>query len=179
MKPAIGSLGHVGLHVRDLEQSKRFYHDILGLQITDEDPERGMVFLSAQPEAEHDELLIVGGRNVGEDARVVQQVSFRCDTYQDVVEFYRRLTENGVPIERVVSHGIAVGIYCYDPDGNRCEVYWSTGLKARQPYIEPIDLSRPTEEVMRQIEESVRQYGETGYVDPSFAPPPSGAGATR
>ena len=30
--PAISKLGHVGLHVKDLEREKHFYRDILGLE---------------------------------------------------------------------------------------------------------------------------------------------------
>ena len=51
--PAIGKLGHVGLHVKDLERQKHFYRDILGLEVTDEDPNMGVVFLSARPAEEH------------------------------------------------------------------------------------------------------------------------------
>ncbi|HEX2173768.1 MAG TPA: VOC family protein [Dehalococcoidia bacterium] len=163
--PAVASLGHVGLHVTDIERSKHFYHDILGLRVTDEDPERGMVFLSARPDDEHHELLLMAGRNVGREAKVVQQVSFKCDSLEDLISFHRRLNEEGVQIDRVVSHGIALGIYCFDPDGNVCEVYWSTGLKARQPWIERVDLSRPPDELMRDVEASVRRYGSEGYIN--------------
>ena len=38
--------------------------------------------------------------------------------------YYRRLRENQVPIDMTVSHGNAIAAYFYDPDGNRCEVYW-------------------------------------------------------
>jgi hypothetical protein len=61
-----------------------------------------------------------------------------------------------------------VAVYFYDPEGNRCEVYWGTGLEARQPYLVGLDLDRPADELMTDIQESVRQYGETGYVDPRF-----------
>ena len=165
--PNIARLGHVGLHVNDLEKQKHFYHDILGLQITDEDPALGMVFLSARPEEEHHEFLLCKGRNVGQDAMLLQQVSFRCNSLDDVVGFYRRFKEHDVKFDMIVSHGNAVGIYCYDPEGNRCEVYWNTGLKARQPYLEGVDLDRPPQDLLREIEESVRLHGETGVVDMS------------
>ena len=59
----ISGLGHVGIHVQDLEASRKFYSELLGLTVTDESPELGMVFLSAQPEVEHHELLLCGGRD--------------------------------------------------------------------------------------------------------------------
>ena len=53
---------------------------ILGLEVTDEDLDMGVVFMSARPAQEHHELALVSGRNVGAEALVLQQVSFRCDT---------------------------------------------------------------------------------------------------
>lgn len=166
--PAISKLGHIGLHVKDLERAKRFYRDILGLQVTDEDLDKGVVFLSARPEQEHHELALFAGRNVGTDAAVLQQVSFRCDTLDDVIGFHRRLREHGVPIEMTASHGNAIGLYSFDPEGNRCEIYWGTGLVARQPYLESVDLTQPKAEIMRRVEASVREHGATGFSDPTI-----------
>jgi len=158
-------LGHVGLHVQDLEKAKAFYRDIIGLTITDEDPELGMVFMSAQPEVEHHELLLCRGRNAGADARVVQQISFRCNSLDDVIGYYRRFKENGVKLDMVISHGNAVGVYAFDPEGNRIETYWNTGLKAKQPYGVRIDLDKPADELIKEIEASVAKYGATGFID--------------
>jgi catechol-2,3-dioxygenase len=166
--PSIARLGHVGLHVDDLEQQKEFYRDVLGLTVTDEAPGAGMVFMSARPSEEHHELLLCKGRTAPRDARLVQQVSFRCDRLQDVQEYYRRFRDRQIPIDMTVSHGNAVAIYFYDPEGNRCEVYWGTGLEARQPYLVGLDLDKPADVLMQEIEASVRKYGDTGYVDPSF-----------
>ena len=85
--PKVMSLGHVGLYVRDIERSKAFYRDILGLQISDENPKTGSTFMTAKGRLEeHHELLLVPGR---EDGKVVQQISFRCASLADVKEFYR------------------------------------------------------------------------------------------
>jgi len=152
--------------VHDIETEKAFYRDVLGLFVTDEEPKMGMVFLSARPEDEHHELLICGGRNVDDrDAQLLQQVSFRCNSLDDVVGYYRRFREEKVPIDMIVSHGNAVGLYFRDPEGNRCEVYWNTGLKARQPYLEMVDLDEPADEIIRKIRDSVAEHGEQGIVD--------------
>jgi len=164
-EPSIARLGHVGIHVHDLEKEKAFFRDVVGLQVTDEDPGLGMVFMSARPEVEHHEFLLCGGRNVDESARVVQQVSFRCNSLDDVYGYYHRFREKGVKFDRMVSHGNAVSIYFYDPEGNRCEVYWNTGFKAKQPFGQKIDLATPKEELMAEVEEYAVKYGETGYVN--------------
>ncbi|MBX5493684.1 MAG: VOC family protein [Chloroflexi bacterium] len=166
--PSIARLGHVGLYCNDLDAQKRFYHEVLGLTVTDEDPQAGMVFLSARPAEEHHELLLCRGRTAPADAQLVQQVSFRCHGLQDVVEYHDRLRQAGAKIEMVVSHGNAIGLYFRDPENNIVEVYCGTGLEARQPYLEEVDLSQPPERIMEQIRASVAEHGTTGYVDPEF-----------
>jgi catechol-2,3-dioxygenase len=163
--PSIAKLGHVGLHVQDIEKEKAFYRDVLGLTVSDENPELGMVFMSSRPDDEHHELLLCRGRNVGSDARLVQQISFRCNSLEDVLGYYRRFKEHGVKIDVILSHGNAIGVYALDPEGNRFEVYWATGLKAKQPYGIRMDLEKPAEELIKEVEEQVRKYGDTGFVD--------------
>jgi catechol-2,3-dioxygenase len=163
----VARLGHVGLHVQDLEKQKAFYRDIIGLTVTDEDSERGLVFMSSRPDEEHHELLLCRGRNVGEDARVVQQISFRCDSFEDVLEFYRRFKQSGVKFDVILSHGNAVGVYIFDPEGNRIETYWNTGLIAKQPYGEVIDLEQSPAQLLEHIKEHVERYGSTGFIDAS------------
>jgi catechol-2,3-dioxygenase len=167
----VARLGHVGLHVQDLEQQRTFYRDIIGLTVTDEDEERGLVFMSSRPNEEHHELLLCRGRNVGNEARVVQQISFRCDSFDDVVGFYERFKEHGVKFDVILSHGNAVGVYVFDPEGNRIETYWNTGLTAKQPYGEVLDLEQPGAQLLEHIKEHVARYGGTGFIDPSRLAP--------
>jgi catechol-2,3-dioxygenase len=147
--PKVTSLGHVGLYVHDIERSKAFYRDILGLQVSDESPQTGSTFMTAQDRlAEHHELLLVPGR---EDGRVVQQISFRCASLGDLKEFHRLFLAQKIPIHRIVSHGNAIGIYFQDPDGNQVEVYWPTCKDWPQPFGKPIDLSASDEEIMARL----------------------------
>ena len=123
-------------------------------------------FFRSAAEEEHHEFLICGGRNVEDkDALLLQQVSFRCNSLEDVIGYYRRFKQHNVQFDMIVSHGNAVGLYFRDPEGNRCEVYWPTGLKARQPYLEMVNLDEDPDEIMRKIKESVAEHGEQGVVD--------------
>jgi catechol 2,3-dioxygenase-like lactoylglutathione lyase family enzyme len=164
--PSIARLGHVGIHCKDLEAQKAFYRDVLGLQVTNEDPNVGMVFLSARPQEEDHELLLCAGRDV-DDVLLLQQMSWRCNDLADVIGFYERLKQHGVKFDMIVSHGNAVGMYFRDPEENRLEIYWATGLDAKQPYLEKVDLGESPDEIMRKIRESVAQHGKTGIVDMS------------
>ncbi len=160
----ISRLGHVGLYCADLDRQVAFYRDVLGLTVTDEDPEHGIAFLSARPDEEHHELLLVEGRNVGPEAQVVQQVSFRCASLEDVIEYRQRLLAEGVRLDVVANHGNAIGVYFFDPEGNRCEVYWATGIPARQPFVLPADLDAEPEEVLRAVRDAVARHGTTGVL---------------
>ena len=145
----VTSLGHVGLYVRDIERSKAFYRDIVGLHISDENPKTGSAFMTSKDRLdEHHELLLIPGR---EDGKVLQQISFRCARLADVKEFYTILLERNVPIIRTVSHGNAVGLYFQDPDGNQVEVYWPTGIDWPQPFGKPVDLTAREEEIMANL----------------------------
>jgi catechol-2,3-dioxygenase len=166
--PTIERLAHVGLHVDDLDKEVAFYRDVLGLQVTDEDPGAGIVFLSARPDVEHHELLLAAGRTATRDVKWLQQVSFRCPSLQDVLDYYRRFVDEGIRIEYTVTHGNAISVYFYDPEDNIVEVYWPTGLKARQGFLLPLDFSKGGEELLADVNAAVETYGETGVIDMSL-----------
>ena len=42
-QPSVSRLGHVGSHAFDSEKERAFYRDVLGLQLTDENPSMGRV----------------------------------------------------------------------------------------------------------------------------------------
>lgn len=169
--PAIESLGHVGIFCKDMARQVQFYTEVLSLQITDRDEVAGLTFLSSDPEREHHMLLLLPGR-AGDDT-VVQQIAFRCSSLGDVIGFYDRLIGAGASIDKVLSHGNAVGVYFWDPEGNRCEVYWDTGLKAAQPFLKDIDLGSGEDAVMAAVRDAVELYGDTGYIEPHYRRPPS------
>ena len=164
----IARLGHVGIHCRDIDAQKAFYRDVLGLTVTDEDADAGFVFLSAQPEIEHHELVLLRGRDVPREGLMLQQISFRCNTLTDVLQFHAKFKAHRVPFDMEVTHGNAIGIYFYDPEGNRCEVYWATGLPARQPFLESIDLEAPPEKILARVQALVEEFGVTGHVNHSM-----------
>jgi hypothetical protein len=62
--------------------------------------------------------------------------------------FYHRLQQEGLRIDRTVTHGIACSVYFYDPEDNRVELYYTTPYNVRQPLGAPIDLDKPNEELL-------------------------------
>ena len=124
---------------------REFYSDFLGMTVTDRTDTK--VFLSARPESEHHELLLAQDETKHTDA---QQISFMVDSLPDLLDFYGRIVERDYEIDHVSNHGNAIGCYFRDPEGNRVEVYWHTGIDWPQPCSERIDLSLSEAEI-RQI----------------------------
>jgi catechol 2,3-dioxygenase-like lactoylglutathione lyase family enzyme len=148
--PKVSGLGHVGLWAKDPARMAQFYREVLGLQLTDtnEHPPRQLMYLSAKPETEHHHVLLIGPPP---DDRQLQHISFYVDSLAELRAFYQEFQARQVPIDVVLSHGNAIGIYFTDPDGNRCEVYWRTGREAHPPYSKPIDLALGDEELLAQL----------------------------
>ncbi|MCZ6678391.1 MAG: VOC family protein [Candidatus Poribacteria bacterium] len=151
---SVKQLGHVGLYCTDVQRSKDFFTHILGLTVTDEDPDGRIIFLSAQPEEEHHEVALCPGRDVPPGAKVVQQISFILEDLATLKQFHRHLKGHDVRIRSVVSHGIAFAIYFYDPDDNVIEVYAKTPYKVPQPHSEDIDLELTERELLSIAEAS-------------------------
>lgn len=150
----ITGLGHVGIYADDLMKQRDFYTRVMGLSIADEDLEgRGMVFLSADPVAEHHEFVLMKGRLTSDDARVIQQISFKVGSIDDMRDFKARLEAEELQIERIVSHGNAFGMYFFDPEGNRIEVYYKTGYPVPQPHGDPINLEQSDTELLADAKE--------------------------
>jgi catechol-2,3-dioxygenase len=142
-------LGHVGIYAHDLMKMRDFYTRVIGLQVADEDLEgRGMCFLSSDPVSEHHEFVLMKGRKSDDETQIIQQISFKVPTIQDLREYKRALDDEQMKIDRIVSHGNAFGMYFFDPEGNRIELYCKTGFPVPQPHGEPIDLEAPNEELI-------------------------------
>jgi catechol-2,3-dioxygenase len=160
---AIKKLGHVGIYAQDLPNMRKFYTEMVGLTVADETP--SAIFMSGDPEREHHEFALFAASGP-EQKTCVQQISFSCSDLEDIVDYYHRFKDNGVRFRSVTSHGNAVGLYFYDPEGNVCELYWTTPWRAHQPYGVAVDLTRSLDEVKRLVQEDVAIYAETGHRDP-------------
>jgi len=119
-------LGHVNVYVRNVEKSYIWYKDILGLHTYDFQPGRA-AFMSANLDESH-ELAIM---EVGDDAPGMLQrqvglnhMAWRMHNLDDLKELYYRLKEKQVSFDHVGDHGISVGLYFSDPDGNGIEAYY-------------------------------------------------------
>ena len=127
-------LGHLVLRVRDVERSEAFYQDVLGLHTTNK---RGgmMVFMSAGDDSSHELALM----NVGADAPGPEQnrvglyhFAWEMESFEDLQQLYKELKQKDVNVGGIGDHGISIGVYFFDPDGNEIEAFYETP-KAQWP----------------------------------------------
>ncbi len=150
----ISNLGHVGIICDDFLKMRDFYTRVLGLTVTDEDPDRGSCFLSADPENEHHELNLGSANENRPRTRNVGQVSFIVPSMDALRELDRRFKEEGTTILRTVTHGISNSIYFEDPEGNVGEVYYKTGYVVKQGFGRPIDLENQSDDEIMSFAQS-------------------------
>jgi catechol 2,3-dioxygenase-like lactoylglutathione lyase family enzyme len=151
--PHVIGLGHVGIYVRDLERMVTFYRDTLGMRVTKQNWRAGIVFLSADPaEADH-EIALFRGRPDGDDPHLINQISLRVPTLDDLRIFQRKFVAEGLRIDAVVNHVSAIGCYYFDPEGNRSEVFWVTGRACWVPIAHLIDIEQPDEAVLAEVDQ--------------------------
>jgi catechol-2,3-dioxygenase len=167
--PRVVGLGHIGIHVRDLDKMTTFYRDFLGMQVTKQSPGRA-VFLSSDPERVDHEIALMTGRPSAEDPHLIQQISLRVNSLDDLREFKRRILGAGYKIDQIVTHLSAIGCYFFDPEGNRTEVFWLTGHPSWVMVGVPIDIDRPDDEIMATID---RVWEQTRHV--AMGTPPDAA----
>jgi catechol-2,3-dioxygenase len=166
--PRVTGLGHVGIYVRDLERMVAFYRDLLGMQVTKQNWRAGVVFLSADPESVDHEIALMRGRPAADETKLIQQISMRVSSLDDLRAFRRRLVAEGYRIEGIVNHASAIGCYFFDPEGNRTEVFWLTGRDSWVPVANPIDIERPDAAVLAEVDElwnRVRHVPVGGVMD--------------
>ena len=119
-------LGHLVIRVRDLERSERFYSDVLGLHVTNKRPGQ-MIFLSAGDTSSHELALVpVGDDAPGpENDRVgLYHFAWEMESLDDLKRLYAEMKAKDVKIGGIGDHGISLGVYFFDPDGNEIEAYY-------------------------------------------------------
>ena len=156
MKTPPAVLSHFGINVTDLPRMENFYTRVVGLCVMDrgeiEPGGRTLVFLSRDPD-EHHQLVLASGRPPGADGGVVNQISFKLPSLEDLQTMHRRLRdEEGVKEFRIVTHGNAWSIYFPDPEGNRVEFFVDTPWHTPQPLAEPFDIEAPAAEIVARTE---------------------------
>lgn len=159
---AVVGLGHVGIYVNDLEKMVEFYRDTLGMRITKQNWRAGIVFFSAEPNRADHEIALFRGRPADADSRIINQISLALATLEDLRVMHKRIIAAGLRVETVVNHVSALGCYYFDPEGNRSEVFWTTGRACWVPIAHLIDIHRPDDVVMAEVDALWQRLRDVG-----------------
>jgi catechol 2,3-dioxygenase len=119
-------IGHVHLKVSDLDRALKFYHDVLGFEITQR-MGRQAAFLSAGGYHHHIGLNTwesAGGPPPPANTTGLYHVAILYPTRADLADALRRVVAAGIQLDGASDHGVSEAIYLRDPDGNGVELYW-------------------------------------------------------
>jgi len=124
----LAGIGHVLLRVADEEASKRFYRDVLGFRVAEQDPEHGGVFMTL---GDGFHTIDITQHPAPESAKPPEKgglglihIAFKVASYAALREAYAHLLETGVEIQRAIDHVCQRSLYFTDPDGNGLEIYY-------------------------------------------------------
>jgi catechol 2,3-dioxygenase-like lactoylglutathione lyase family enzyme len=125
---AVRKIGHVVLHVSDMERSIDFYTRVLGFSVSDRYPPEmmpgGMVFMRCNPD--HHGVALIGGLPGTSPNVELNHVAFELATLDEVIRARDHLKQAGIVIdfEGRRRAGCQIAVEFRDPDGHRLELYW-------------------------------------------------------
>jgi catechol 2,3-dioxygenase len=123
----IRRLGHVVVHVTNLERSVEFYTQVLGFKVSDVYPEEmqpgGFAFLRCN--TDHHCLALIGNAQGPAKQAELNHMAFEVGTVDEVFRLRERLRAHAVPLvfEGRRRAGCQLSVEFTDPDGHWIEVY--------------------------------------------------------
>ena len=124
--PAGTRIGHVHLKVTDLENSLKFYRDLLGFEVQQNYGDSA-VFISAGGYHHHIGLNTWHSKNAGPApvrAAGLYHTAILYPSRKDLAIVLKRLIDAKYPLTGASDHGVSEAIYLDDPDRNGVELYW-------------------------------------------------------
>jgi catechol 2,3-dioxygenase len=140
----IWGVRHVAIRVKDLEEARKWYGDVLGMTVEDEFPGRAL-FVRFGPYYHHDLAIFQADAEAKADTNAVglAHIALLVDSLEGVKQWYQHLKAHGVEV-RGSDHGVTRSIYFTDPDGNPFEIYCDNPSfdwrKDGLTMIEPLEL---------------------------------------
>ena len=141
-------LGHVGIYVKDLERSKKFYIDVVGLKVSDEFPARA-VFMRCSHDHHDTVLFQLAAEKLSRshnDRAEIQQISYEVDRLDDLRQKAAELRAHGIEVVGPDQKGPGMDktIEFADPDGNKIQFFCDMDQMGWD------DRSRPPDQWRRQ-----------------------------
>ena len=120
----VKQLGHIVLRANEIDVSENIYTNILGLNVTTRRPTGTMIFMSARDDASH-ELALIKSDDIADSAtHSLAHFAWEMESIEDVKEIHQKCISEGIEIKNVADHGVSLGFYIEDPDGNEIEIFY-------------------------------------------------------
>jgi catechol 2,3-dioxygenase len=146
---AEAEVGHVNLRVLDLERALRFYRNVIGLTVTQQDAESA--FLAAGDYHHHVALNVWGApaEPPPPEATGLHHFALKLPDSRALAEVVLRILRSGHKLLGATDHGVNLAVYLRDPDGNGLELMvdrprseWPRTPNGRLAMrVDPIDLA--------------------------------------
>jgi catechol 2,3-dioxygenase len=151
-------ISHVVINCFDFAAMVAYYTKTLGFYLSDigKIGETELCFLTFDPDAEHHQLALTGGRQGKPGEGALNHVCFRLASYAQLQARHRMLTDAGVAGIQTVTHGSWLSLYSPDPEGNKIEFRWDLPWYTGQPFAEPFDLALSEAEITRYVRDQNR-----------------------
>jgi len=152
----ITRLNHAVLYVRDVDETVRFYRQVLGFEVVNMAPEilRGAAFLRASGSTnDHDLGVFALGPDAdysaaGRTSVGLYHLAWEVDTLDELERVERALAEAGALVG-ASDHGTTKSLYGKDPNGLEFEIVWLIPAElldddalAGRKTIRPLDLAK-------------------------------------
>ncbi len=118
-------LQHLVLWVSNVEQSVRFYRDILGFEVKTQSPRAAFLRIPGSPDDHHLGLFEhTGVPGPHEGVARMYHSAWEVGDITDLVRARGRLMEAGALVGSS-NHGVSLSLYAKDPDGLEFEIFWT------------------------------------------------------
>jgi catechol 2,3-dioxygenase len=125
--PKINKVAHVVFAVADVEKSKAFYQDVLGMELISDRPDQGPSAFLSFGSQHHDVALFEAPAGAQRGELGLIHAALQLDGGTDELKtMVAHLEAHGVNVSSPVTHGITNSVYFADPDGHTLEIYSET-----------------------------------------------------
>ncbi len=154
-----GGINHLVINVRDIEESHKFWTEILGFKQVGQSSRRPMRFYSGDHSGQmnHHDIALCENPNLPKPPEnwemfdlpvAINHIAITMPNREAWLKQLAWLRQNGVKFHRRVNHGMTHSLYISDPNGYGVEVLyelprevWGENIQGALDYAEPV----PTE----------------------------------